>query len=72
MDPYSWSWNAEALVVLGLTAAYLLAIRRTHAPAWRIAASYQATFYRVAMDVSQQRNETLGGAKFVVKVTLLP
>ena len=37
MDPYSWSWNAEALVVLGLTAAYVLAIRRTRAPAWRIA-----------------------------------
>ena len=37
MDPYSWSWNAEALVVLGLTAAYVLAIRRTHASAWRIA-----------------------------------
>jgi putative membrane protein len=37
VDPYSWSWNAEALVVLGLTAAYVMAIRRTHAPAWRIA-----------------------------------
>jgi len=37
VDPYSWSWNAEALVVLGLTAAYVLAIRRTYAPAWRIA-----------------------------------
>jgi cytochrome c oxidase assembly factor CtaG len=37
VDPYSWSWNAEAIVVLGLTAAYVAAIRRTHAPAWRIA-----------------------------------
>ena len=37
MDPYSWSWNAEAFVVLGLTAVYVSAIRRTHTAAWRIA-----------------------------------
>lgn len=36
MDPYAWSWNAEVLVVLGLTAACVLAIRRHPAPAWRI------------------------------------
>ena len=36
MDPYAWSWNAEVLVVLGLTAAYVLAIRRHPAPAWRV------------------------------------
>ena len=36
MDPYAWSWNAEVLVVLGLTAAYVVAIRRHPAPAWRI------------------------------------
>ena len=36
MDPYAWSWNGEVLVVLGLTAAYVLAIRRYPAPAWRI------------------------------------
>jgi putative membrane protein len=36
VDPYSWSWNAEVLVVLGLTAAYVLAIRRYPAPAWRV------------------------------------
>ncbi|MET0939693.1 MAG: cytochrome c oxidase assembly protein, partial [Gaiellaceae bacterium] len=37
MDTYAWSWNPEALVVLGLTAAYLGALRRYHAPRWRIA-----------------------------------
>ena len=36
MDPYAWSWNAEALVVLGLTAVYLLALRRFPASGWRI------------------------------------
>jgi putative membrane protein len=36
VDPYAWSWNGEVLVVLGLTAAYVLAIRRYPAPAWRI------------------------------------
>jgi len=36
VDPYAWSWNAEVLVVLGLTAAYVLAIRRYPATAWRI------------------------------------
>ncbi len=36
MDPYSWSWNPEALAILGLAAAYVVAIRRHAAPAWRI------------------------------------
>jgi cytochrome c oxidase assembly factor CtaG len=36
VDPYAWSWNAEALVILGLTAAYVAAVRRHRAPAWRI------------------------------------
>ena len=37
MDAYAWSWNPEALVVLGLTAAYLAALRRFPAHGWRIA-----------------------------------
>jgi len=37
VDPYAWSWNPEALVVLGLTAAYLGALRRYPAPRWRTA-----------------------------------
>jgi cytochrome c oxidase assembly factor CtaG len=38
VDPYSWSWNAEALVVLpALTIAYLWALRRYPAAPWRVA-----------------------------------
>ena len=36
MDPYAWSWNAEGVVVLGLTAAYLVALRGYPASRWRI------------------------------------
>ena len=42
MNPYAWSWNPEALVTLGLTAAYLVALRRYPAPAWRIACFFGA------------------------------
>ena len=52
MDPYSWSWNAEALVVLGLTAAYVSAIRRTRTPAWRIACFVGAMAMLLAVSVS--------------------
>jgi cytochrome c oxidase assembly factor CtaG len=37
VDPYAWSWNPEALVILGLAGAYLAALRRYPAPGWRIA-----------------------------------
>jgi putative membrane protein len=37
VDSYAWSWNPEALAVLGLGAAYLASLRRFPAPAWRIA-----------------------------------
>jgi putative membrane protein len=37
VDPYRWSWDADALVVLpGLAAAYLIATTRFPAPRWRI------------------------------------
>ena len=36
MDPYAWSLNGEALVVLGLVGAYLASLRRFPAPAWRV------------------------------------
>jgi putative membrane protein len=36
VDPYAWSWNAEALVVLGLTVAYLAVVRREAVGAWRV------------------------------------
>jgi len=35
-DPYAWSWNAEALVAIpAISLAYLLALRRYPANAWR-------------------------------------
>ena len=38
MDPYRWSWDADALVILpGLAAAYLIAKTRFPAPRWRTA-----------------------------------
>ena len=37
MDHYAWAWNPEALVVLALTAAYLVALRRYPAAGWRAA-----------------------------------
>jgi putative membrane protein len=38
VDPYSWSWNPEALVVVPLlTVAYVAAVRRFPASPWRIA-----------------------------------
>ena len=37
MDPYRWSWNPEALLLVPLmTAGYFLALRRFPAPGWRI------------------------------------
>lgn len=38
MDPYAWSWNPEALVLVpAATAAYFGAVRRFPAPRWRVA-----------------------------------
>jgi cytochrome c oxidase assembly factor CtaG len=38
VDPYAWSWNTEALIVLpALTAAYVWSLRRFPAEPWRIA-----------------------------------
>ena len=38
MDPYRFSWDADALVVIpGMAAAYLIALQRFPAPRWRIA-----------------------------------
>ena len=37
MDPYAWSLNSEALVVVpGLAGGYALGVHRTGAPPWRI------------------------------------
>jgi cytochrome c oxidase assembly factor CtaG len=38
VDPYRWSWDADALVVIpGIAAAYLIALTRFPAPPWRVA-----------------------------------
>ena len=38
MDPYRWSWNPEALLLVPLmTFAYVISLRRFPAPPWRIA-----------------------------------
>jgi cytochrome c oxidase assembly factor CtaG len=38
VDPYRFSWDADALVVIpGIAAAYLIALMRFPAPRWRIA-----------------------------------
>jgi putative membrane protein len=52
VDPYAWSWNAEALVVLALTAAYLVALRRFPAPSWRIACFLMAMVLLLATGVT--------------------
>ena len=39
MDPYSWSWDPDALLVVpALGLAYALALRRFRAPRWRVVA----------------------------------
>jgi len=37
VDPYRWSWDADALVVIpGMAAAYAIALTRLPAPRWRV------------------------------------
>ena len=53
MDPYAWSWNPEALVVVpALTAGYLWALRRFPAPGWRIACFAGAMLLVLAVTVT--------------------
>jgi putative membrane protein len=52
VDPYAWSWNAEALVIFALGAAYLAALRRHSAPAWRIASFAGALVLLLAVSVT--------------------
>jgi cytochrome c oxidase assembly factor CtaG len=42
VSPGQWSWSPEALLGVLLAAAYLLAVRRYPAPAWRIACGLAA------------------------------
>ena len=52
MDPYAWSWNPEALAVLGLAGAYAVALRRYPAPAWRIGCFGTAALLLLAVAVT--------------------
>jgi len=52
VDPYAWSWNAEALVILGLTVAYLAAVRQNAAGAWNVAAFLGAMVLLLAVSVT--------------------
>jgi putative membrane protein len=52
VDPYAWSWNAEALVVLALAGMYLVALRRFPAPGWRIACFLTAMALLLAVSVT--------------------
>ena len=69
MDPYAWSWNPEALVLVPLlTAAYLLALRRYPAPGWRIVCFGAAMALLLAVGVTPIH--TLG-MHFLLTVHLL-
>lgn len=68
MDPYAWSWNAEALVVLGVTVAYFAAVRREPVGAWRLASFGGAIALLLAVSVTPIH--TLG-MHFLLTVHLL-
>ena len=52
MDPYAWSWNAEAFVVVGMTVAYVAAVRREPSGTWRMAAFGGAMALLLAVSVT--------------------
>jgi cytochrome c oxidase assembly factor CtaG len=53
VDPYAWSWNLEALIVVPtLTAGYVWALRRFPAPGWRIACYLGAMALVLAVTVT--------------------
>lgn len=53
MDPYAWSWNPEALILVpAMTAAYFWAIRGTPTPRWRVAAWLAAMALLLAVTIT--------------------
>jgi len=53
VDPYAWSWNPEALVLVPLlTAAYFLGLRRHPAPRWRVACFLAAMALVLAVSIT--------------------
>jgi cytochrome c oxidase assembly factor CtaG len=68
VDPYAWSWNPEAIAILGLAVAYVAAVRRYPAHAWRIACFGAAIVLLLAVAVTPIH--TLG-MHFLLTVHLL-
>ena len=57
MDPYAWSWNPEAFVLVPvLTAAYLVAARVPARPWWRIACFLVAMALLLAVTITPSRD----------------
>jgi cytochrome c oxidase assembly factor CtaG len=52
VDPYAWSWNPEALVVLVLAVAYAFGARRYAMERWRIACFALAAVLLLAVSVT--------------------
>jgi putative membrane protein len=52
VDPYAWTLNPEALVVLGLATAYAIALQRYPARWWRIGCFALAVVLLLAVSVS--------------------
>jgi putative membrane protein len=52
VDPYAWSWNPEALVVLALAIAYTAALRPYPRPLWRVACFATAMVLLLAVSVT--------------------
>jgi putative membrane protein len=53
VDPYRWSWNVEALVLVPLlTLGYFLAVRHYPAPRWRVACFVTAMVLLLAVTIT--------------------
>ena len=53
MDPYAWSWNVEALLLVpAMTAGYFWLLRGTPAPGWRIACWLGAMVLLLAVTIT--------------------
>ena len=52
MDPYAWSWNPEALVVLLLAVAYVFGVRIYPTERWRIACFAAAMLLLLVVSVT--------------------
>jgi putative membrane protein len=61
VDPYAWSWNLEALLLVPLvTAAYFYATRRAPTPAWRKACFLAAMLLLLAITITPFETIALG------------